>query len=220
MKKILIAIIALLCVSKISNAQTEKGNQTLGVNLSYSYIKSSNYSTNSGSGPATQTNNNKSFNIGPDYSYFIADNLDLGVSLQYGTNSQDNGYNNQYANQHGHGYGADLFLRKYCLYDHKVGIRAGGHVGYTYGYTQYANSGNNSFYDYSSKSNSYIAGAGLELVYYPAKKLGVAASMGNISYTHAKVDSGNQGSTKLDNFNFSFINNGLTMSAFYTFGGK
>ncbi len=41
MKKTLVLIAALLLASVVSHAQTEKGNQTLGLNLGFSYSKTS-----------------------------------------------------------------------------------------------------------------------------------------------------------------------------------
>src|SRR3978361_780186 len=88
MKKTLVLIAALLLASVVSQAQTEKGNQTLGLNLGFYYNKSSGVSINPYDNSSTDAGSkNTSFNIGSAYSYFIADKLDLGASLSYGQSS-------------------------------------------------------------------------------------------------------------------------------------
>lgn len=217
MKKHLIAIAALLFAYQISNAQTEKGTQNLGLNMSIGYLK---VNTLSGSGsPTGDSHKNTSFSIGPDYSFFIADNLDLGFSVSYSASKQE--YTNVSPNiQESHGYSAGVYMRKYFLYDGKIGLRTGGHLNYGHDNTKYTATGTSSFYNYDSKSNSFAIGAGLELVAYPAKKLGISASLAGFNYAYAKQDAGTMGKTDLNSFNFSTASDGLTMSVFYVFGGK
>src|ERR1700753_313472 len=98
MKKSWIVLAALLPAFTSSHAQTEKGNQTLGLNLGLSTLQSSGFNVNQ-SDYSTSTDNAKTtiFNIGPNYSYFIADNLEIGVDLSYGSTVTT--YNNTAVNQ-------------------------------------------------------------------------------------------------------------------------
>ena len=62
----------------------------------------------------------------------------------------------------------------------------------------------------------------MSLVYYPAKKLGLAATLANLSYNHSKIKDSDHNSQigSANNVNFNIINNGLLLSVFYVFGSK
>src|SRR3569833_1447028 len=82
MNKFLILIAALLGISQLSIAQTERGSQTLGLNLSYSGTSySDNTFNNSNFANSYSKVKNTSFALGPLYSYFIADRVDLRTSF-------------------------------------------------------------------------------------------------------------------------------------------
>ncbi|SEP44220.1 autotransporter outer membrane beta-barrel domain-containing protein [Mucilaginibacter sp. OK283] len=222
MKKILLLVPAFLLAFQISKAQTEKGSQTLGVNLIFNTQKSSNVSVNPSTGTSSNTKNKyNNFGIGPNYSYFIADKLDIGANLSYDHLSVDNGEFSSPSTHHQYDYGAQIFIRKYFMYGDKLGLRAGPYLGYSRYNVKYT-------YDYpgaavnsnSSKTDSYNAGINLGLVYYPTKKIGVSATLANIYYAHSKSDDGAQSHGSTDSFNGSFISNGLGLSLFYVFGAK
>jgi hypothetical protein len=215
MKKILIAIIALLCVFKISNAQTEKGTQNLGLNLSFAHLKIDNNNNPS----FNQSQKTTSFNIGPDYSFFVAKDIDLGFLLNYNTSSQEN-TNTTASKQDDHGYSAGVYMRKYFLYDGKIGLRTGGHFTYGHSNTKVSYSFPNNFYNYDTKTNAYSGNLSLELVAYPTKKLGIAAALAGINYVHSKQNGVATGNTTYNNISAGFANDGLTMSVFYVIGKK
>jgi len=221
MKKFFFLIASILFLVQISKAQTEKGNQTLGLNLGYTYSKDDNFAINPyDNSSSTQNTKYTQFSIGPTYSYFIADKLDIGASLSYSSNLINySGTDPNPLKDFTKMYGASLFARKYFMYKDKIGFRAGPYVAY-YKQNQQTNySSANSVYNLNSNSNLYSAGANLELVYYPAKHLGVSASIANLNYEHITTDNGSQGHSKQDNIDFSFVNQGLYLSVYYTFGG-
>ncbi len=83
MNKNLIVCAALLFAFKISYAQTEKGTQTLGLDFGASRSTSNqtiNTANNSAESVGSAITN---FTFGPNYSYFIADKLDIGAALSY-----------------------------------------------------------------------------------------------------------------------------------------
>ncbi|WP_426670799.1 outer membrane beta-barrel protein [Mucilaginibacter sp. McL0603] len=217
MKKTIFLIAAFLLAAVVSQAQTEKGTQTLGLNLSFGYNKTSGVDINPYDGSVTNQNNKATgFSIGPDYSYFIADKLDIEASLSYNTNTYNYSYIPGYPQkQSNYSYGGIIYLRKYFMYNDKLGLRAGPYVGYTRGDSKNTNSGPNSIYDEDSKTDNYNAGAKLDLVYYPSKRLGFSATLANLSYTHSKTNSGTQGNSSTDNVSMMFVNNGLGISIFY-----
>ncbi|HEY2582522.1 MAG TPA: outer membrane beta-barrel protein [Mucilaginibacter sp.] len=225
MKKNLILMTAFLFILKVSNAQTEKGSQNLEFNLGFSYNKSNNFMIQPyDNSSMTLNNTNGSFNIGPGYSYFIADKLDIGTSLSYGgykssSISNDHVNNNNYpTSQSNKSYAATVYVRKYVMFQNKFGFRVGPYLNYTRGNYDITYIGSSSNYNNTSNSNVYMAGINLGLVYYPSKKLGLSAMIGNLSYEHIDNNNTNEGHSTANQIDFGFINNGLSLSVFYVFG--
>ncbi|MDB5159279.1 MAG: hypothetical protein JWR50_3986 [Mucilaginibacter sp.] len=226
MKKILFLIPAFLFAYQLSNAQTQKETQTLGLYLGY--INNSNSITAADPAnnlPVTQDSKNTQVNIGPSYGYFISDRSELGVNLSYAHTknynaySNNNGTNNSY-DQTNDSYGGSIYFKKYVLFQNKFGFRTGPYANYQHGINKYGSTPDPNLNAYNNNtSNSYGAGGTFELVYYPSKKMGIAANVANLNYTHviAKGDVNYKG--KQDNFAFNFINNGLYLSIFYVIGG-
>ncbi len=223
MNKFLILITAFLCIYKVSTAQTEKGNRTLGLNVAFN---SSSYSTNTfdNSSFANFSNGKTShFLLGPLYSYFIANKVDLGTSFNlssFTTSTTSTGSNAANSKSHNKSLEALVYARKYFLYANKIGVRTGPYVGYAWGNqgNRYTDAQNTNMY--SDKGHLYEVGAKLEAVYYPSKRIGVSATIANLQYEHFTSKSFNSTTvenTSGNNVNLSFINNGLGFSLFYTF---
>jgi hypothetical protein len=223
MKKLLFFIASFLFVYQSSNAQTAKGDQTLGVDLGFTYSKSSQYTINPyDNSSGTSTGKTTTFNIGPNYSYFIANNLDIGASLQYSSSTTNNTADvfNSLTKQFDRNYGGEIYLRKYFMYANKIGIRAGAYAGYFKQNTQYAYIQADSYDDYNAKTDNYLGGFNLALVYYPSKCLGVSLNLANLEYDHSKTDATTQGHSSSNNIYFNYVNDGLGASIFYVFGSK
>lgn len=218
MKKLLI-LAAIFASAQMAHAQTEKENQTLGVNLQFSHSTSKGVSINPYDNAVTNIDQKYTqFAVGPNYSFFVADKLDLGASLLYTNTNNVNGEGYYPYQQKDHSYGGTIYMRKYFMYQNKVGIRTGPYLGYNHSYLKSTNSPVNAINDRTQKTNSYGGGVNLELLFYPVKQLGVSLMLANVNYNHYKSDSGNQGKTDGDSVNASFINNGLGLSVFYVFG--
>jgi hypothetical protein len=230
MNKFLILFAALVCAFQFSNAQTEKGNQTLGLNISVQHTQYSDiFIDNTNVVGATTTTRYTNFTFGPLYSYFIANNVDVGAAFFINTYTASTGGQN-IADQsstgttknHNNNYNATLYLRKYFLYANKIGIRTGPYIGYLWanqGYQYTPDQNNNT---YSSTGHAYQVGARLEAVYYPSKHLGVSAMLANLNFQHGNnksVNNGNLEKTNSDSIDFTFVNN-LGLSLFYVFGNK
>jgi hypothetical protein len=214
MKKNLFLIPAFLLAFQISKAQTEKGSQTLGVNLSFGYSKQSDPSLNSANNIFTNNDTkNVTFGAGPIYSYFIADKLDLGGSLFYSNSKYDYSSDNSY--QRYHSYSASVFLRKYLMFNPNFGIRTGPQLGY-----QRSVQKNSIGYSSDGTSNAYTGGVNLGFVFYPVKNIGFSATLANLNYAHSNTKYTNGSHSNSDNVYFTWINNDLSLSAFYVFGGK
>jgi len=221
MKKLMIFIAAFLFAMQISKAQTEKGDQNLGVNLGYTYQQSNNVDVNPVVSPPSITNYKfTNFSSGPNYSYFIADKLDIGAALSYTSGSQNSKDGADVSTQSSKNYSATIFIRKYFMYHDKIGFRMGPQIGYFGGTQKLTYSQQPAAYNQNTTSNGYTAGFNLDFVYYPAKNIGLSATIANLQYAHTKDNNHNMGDGNSDNLNLDFINNGLNLSVFYVFGNK
>lgn len=220
-KKICFVILALLGAFSV-NAQTQKGNQLLGGNIYLSTIKNTNdyFSNPFYSYSASNTSRTNALGIGPTYSYFIANNLDLGATVGYSTVKTTYTFllgnvNNQPSEIKTNAYSASVFLRKYYLYNNKIGIRTGP-------FAQYSQAKTREKYDRPVDTNGnytnkeFSAGLGLDVVFFPTKHLGFATRIGSLSYSHGKRDQYNA-QYKDDRFSLDLATSGLTLSAFYAF---
>lgn len=113
------ALVAVLC-SVAAKAQTKQGDQLLGGSILLRTING----TQDYNSPVNNSNNysgnvsDKSFGIGPTYSYFVANKLDLGLSASYFVDKQTGTYvpsTYQLTLSRSHSYFASVFLRKYFL---------------------------------------------------------------------------------------------------------
>jgi len=225
MKKILISIAAFLIAIQVSNAQTDKGDQSLGLNFVHSNMTSNSFMADPyDSVTSTLGTSTRNINIGLNYSYFIADKLDIGADLNFGSYTgnyydSDQVNNNYYPiKQSGKNYGGILYIRKYYLFKNRIGFRTGPYLGYTSSNSSTRYIGANALSSDNMKINDYAAGVKFELLYYASKKLGFSAQIADLEYDHTNFNNGNQGHENGDALNFGFINSGLSISVFYVFG--
>ncbi len=220
MKKALLLIAVLLLTTLISLAQTEKGSQTLGLNLGLTYSKGSTFTTDPNTGGyykgATQTT---VFNIGPTYSYFIADKTDIGGYFSYSlSNVSYPYYPNSLSKASAHAYAGGVFLRKYYMFGNKIGIRTGPYLDYNrvdnHTIYQPAIPGNNIN---SNLTQTGDIGMLLDLVYYPVKHLGFTARIANLAFSHYATHDSFADSSSGNGVNFNLISSALSLSVVYAF---
>ncbi len=223
-KKIILMLLALSGAASTLKAQTEKGNQLLGGSVGFNTSSGNNVSGNSTNISNADTKSTR-YNIGPNYSYFIAKNLDLGLSLSYDyqKSTQTDAANNQYFESKYKNATGMIFLRRYFLYENKIGIRTGPYASYSYGRQNTNNStiiSNNNLGTTLQKDWSYGAGVGLDIVYFPVKKLGLSSAIGSLSYGHGEDRSNSYGNISNSNSNtFGFnLASTINFSVFYVFG--
>lgn len=219
MKKILLVFLLAVAGVCTTYAQTEKGTTHLGLNLSYSSDKteSNTFNASDNSYDLYESKVN-SFSLGPSFSYFIADKLEMGVGVGY-TNSTQKSEGRSISNHElkQHLYFASAFLRKHIMFSSQFGLRTGPYVSYNY-------LSSKSIYedqaDQKQNINAYTAGVNLGVEYFPIKKLGIAANLVDLSYDHSKLEYEDFGTySKSDSFNFSFVSS-LNLSIFYVFAKK
>jgi hypothetical protein len=214
-KKLLLVFVSIIAINA-AQAQTEKGNQSLGLNfgLSTNNFNTRTLNSNTNSYDPQVTVKQKNYSISPSYSYFIADKLDVGLAVGYSYSSYK--YENSAISPQDQivkSFYSSINLRKYFLYDNKIGIRTGPYFSYQR-YTQ-SYTVNNSQLNSNTDGNTYTGGIGLDFVYYPVKKIGLAATMGNLSYSHQTTNGNTDGTS--NNFNLGFANS-LLLSINYVFG--
>lgn len=220
MKKALLLITVLFLTALISHAQTEKGSQTLGLNLGFSYSKGNTFVTDPNSGGYYRgTNQTTNFNIGPAYSYFIADKTDIGGYFSCSLNNTNYPYSpNSLSKISAHGYAGGVFLRKYFMFGSKIGIRTGPYLDYNrvdnHTIYQPAISGNSI---YSNLSQTGDIGMLLDLVYYPVKNFGFAARIANLAFSHYVTHDSFADSSSGNGVNFNLISSALSLSVVYAF---
>lgn len=225
MKKNLVLAIAGVLAVQISMAQTQKGAQTLGGSIYYSQL-TDNVSMVNGINPqaTVQKNTTSNFSMGPAYSIFVADKIELGGSIQFSTQTNKSIYSGAFPSPDYKSvyntFGGSLSLLKYCMFDNKLGLRMGPSVSYSSGKNKTTTSTNP--LTTTNNTENYNARARVDLVFYPSKTLGLAASLANIGYSKSKsrnVEDPQQNySTEV--FNANLITNGIQLSVFYVFGNK
>ena len=171
MKKTTIFIALLLLIIKAATAQTQKGDQNLGLNLNF-YSSTGDYNYQGSIPGSYGSTSTTSFNTNPEYSYFIANNLDIGASL--GIGRETNNYNDHTSDlltmEKTKNYTGTIFLRKYFMYKNKVGIRTGPYLSYQYFTSGTVNTPDVNIQSYYVNGKNYQAGAYVQFVYYPTTK--------------------------------------------------
>ncbi|GAA4327958.1 hypothetical protein GCM10023149_31730 [Mucilaginibacter gynuensis] len=200
---------------KTATAQTEKGTQNLGATFGITTSKTT-YDY-----PDAETVNydykSTNYQIIPNYSYFIADKLDLNVNAGFAyTKTTNDAPNASPVEQNGKTWSASVGLRKYFLFDNKIGIRTGPYLGYSHNnanYSAFAGTNNES----NTKTQTYTGGLNLDFVFYPVKNIGLAARLADLSYSHQRINNSSNPTSKANTFNFSVTNN-ILLSVYYVFG--
>jgi len=218
MKKLSIVIALILMIIKTANAQTQKGDQSLGLGFNF-YSNSQNFNYTGPNPVSYGTLNSTSFTTIPGYSYFIAQNLDIGASMGFGDETE---HQNDPSTPGGtiktinKTYSPTIYLRKYFLFNNKIGIRTGPYFLYQYSTSNSVYSSNSSS-NYNSTSHYSQTGINADFVYCPSKKVGLALNIGSLSYNHQRFDS--QSYTTSDNgVSLQFLTSNLMLSAYYVFG--
>jgi hypothetical protein len=223
MNKIFLSV-AVLLVAATAQAQTQKGNQLLGglLNLTIGKGTTTEYDGITGSTPTTSNNKLNTFGIGPSYSYFIADNLDLGANAGYSSQKQSSNYvgvGTDAEKQKGYNY--SVYLRRYFLFENKVGFRIGPYANYQYLKSSAGNAASVTGLE-KTTNKDFGAGIGFDFVYFASHHLGLAATLGTLSYSHVLYSQFQDDhlivEDKDHSFGLNLANSNLALSVFYSFG--
>lgn len=194
MKKILLSSLFVL-LGTLSFAQTTKGTTSfsgsVGLSIDNSKNKKSNWSSK-----------NRSYTLEPSVGYFIADNLELGVTAGYKYSSwkAHSNYSNHYG---GHSssisdnkeerYSAGAYLKKYFMVIDKFAFTGLTNISYSIGSTENTSnsryvdeagneSGSGSYSNYETDWVGILISPGI--AFFPTEKISLSASFGSVGYTH------------------------------------
>jgi hypothetical protein len=218
MKKLSILIMLVLLILQGAMAQNQKGDQTLGLSLGfYTGNGSNSFQTGSPAGFQLYHSSSTALTANPGYSYFIANRLDIGASFGFGAGTDTYSYlsNNNSSTQRYKNYFGSVYLRKYYLYNNRIGIRTGPFIAYQFNSSSLANFPDN--FQLNPTSKGIHAGIDADFVYYPSAKVGLAVNLGSLFYGNVSSNSQQQNSSQHAVI-LQFLNNNLFLSAFYVFG--
>lgn len=175
MKTTLLLLFSFVVISTCS-AQITQGTTFVGGSGSYSkgaskYNQGQDY---------TFESTGSSLNFNPKVGYFIADNMAVGLGINYYRNrskSENNLDNESYVNKQ-HSFGINPFGRYYKMLGERAGFFGQLTVSYTKG---------------QSKSNDFIqqkyssVGAGIApgFVFFATPKIGIETTIGNLGFYHS-----------------------------------
>ena len=181
--QVLFLSIVMLALIDSASAQVNKGNYYVGGSLSYNYDGGPGTTTqyNFSTGTTNYTVNNvATFQISPEFGYFLSKNWSIGIQPNYSRSSgtETNAFTsttvgiNSYTtvnNYHIDVVGLTLNFRYYCMLTDKIGI-----------YPQFGISSQNNIKDFSNGEITLLASP--NIVFFPTPKLGINMGFGNVKY--------------------------------------
>ncbi|RZJ80545.1 MAG: hypothetical protein EOO47_07235 [Flavobacterium sp.] len=205
--KLRLLITGAICAMAFTvNAQTEKGNQLIGGSIGFVTLDNDQGSTR---------NKQRSYSIGPNYGYFIADNFALGLNANYGYNKMFSSYETTIAfngtlypnivaqESKSNSSNVGVFARYYVNINNDFKFFGQFNAGVGFGRDR------NYQRDPSTlKSTTYNASVSPSVAFFPTKKLAIELGFGLISYTNTMHKSGDSsyypnGRTEIFNFGFN-----------------
>lgn len=216
MKNIIFSIVLLFAVTA-SFAQTERGTFMVGGNVG-------NYRYNYHGKSYSNTMNN--FSAGPSAGYFIADNLAVGLNINFYSVKQDwTGITPSYTYtglDKTHGWGVSPFIRYYKSLSDKFYFFGSLSAGYDWSKGNRTELSPFDQLNYSYKERNPSAMLSPGLVFFPSSKFGLEVTLGSLRYGAYKRDydgtdySGNEKEDVRGNaFNFSFGLQNLYLGAYF-----
>jgi hypothetical protein len=226
--KALMLVFFMFCVVS-TFAQTNAGNQTLGISAGYSSGKSTTVFSNPLYGPATLTVVNKQavYSLSPGYSVFLGKTVDVGFAFGILGSVYDYDYGSTASattpiKTTNKAYSGTFYLRKYILLQDRIGVRTGP-------FFQYQKSDQVSDYPAGSPLNgdnknqviSYSGGMYVDFVYYPTRRIGLAANLLNLNYSYSKSvyeQGGGESDNDQKTYSANFLTTNLSLSIYFVLG--
>jgi long-subunit fatty acid transport protein len=186
--KKIFSLLVLCASAQLSHAQSaiKAGTVALGGSINYSH-SSDEVNSNSGyrNGSYSSSYSNNSLSLSPEASYFVADNLSVGLSLNYSIqeislSSSPNSSSTSYRDATSFRIGP--FVRYYKMLTDQFGFT--GTLGAGYEHDKQPGQISNSA---ALKSSGFYAALTPGVIFLPIPKLGIGASIGGLGYTRLDV---------------------------------
>ncbi|TGD78593.1 outer membrane beta-barrel protein [Hymenobacter wooponensis] len=220
MKKLACSLL-LLGLAFSATAQIGAGKVLLGGGVSYSTSKSDRQLPSS-----KEVLTYRYSQITPVVGYFVADNIALGITGEYGRDKQSSYVEAQSVRRNESRNTRTFasiapFVRYYHMLGEKIGIYGQLECGYTKGRSEYrATYVVDRPYSSNSTSEGVYSALTPALVYFPIEKLAVQLTMGSVRYSRTTGRSKDEMGTQVDsgrysqlstNFGLSYVNVGLAL---------
>ena len=220
------SILLLCATASIAHAQSplKAGTVALGGSINYAH-SSDEISSNSGYryGSYSSSYSNNTLSLSPEVSYFVADNLSVGLNLNYSIqeiafSSSPGSSGTTYRDATSFRIGP--FVRYYKMLNDQFGFTGTLGAGYEHDKQpgQTTNTGNAGVI----KANGFYAALTPGVIFLPIPKLGIGASIGGLGYTRLDVKpettSNADYKETTSSFGASFGLAQLTFSGTYFFG--
>ena len=226
MQKVISLATGLCLVAQLGHAQSAIKAGTVALSGSINFTQNKEETTSSsygyGGGNYTYTFTNKVFNFNPGISYFVADNLAVGLDATWGIQESSQKSSNSSSSisyRTSTSLRVGPFARYYYMLTDQFGFTGTLGAGYARD-SQPVSIGSGNSYDL--KATGFYAGLTPGLIFLPIPRLGLGASIGGLSYNRLSVkpDGGNfnSGDDIISTFGASFGLAQLTFSGTYFFG--
>ena len=221
MQKFTLLFVSCCAVAQLGHAQSAIKAGTVALSGSINFTQNQEESTSSSSyyGTSSYTYTNKVFNFNPGLSYFVADNLAVGVDATWGIQEvsvKSNGASNP-SYRTASSLRVGPFARYYYMLADQFGFTGTFGGGYERDSQPAATSSSANL-----KANGFYAGLTPGLIFLPIPRLGLGASIGGLSYSRLSVKPENNTNSNYDDtvstFGANFGLAQLTFSGTYFFG--
>lgn len=234
MKKTILTVILMLCAACFIGAQTPKGTVSLGVDAEFSKDNDEN-----GSGNTQTKYNSQYFSAGPSIGWFVANNVEIGVSVDYryskGTyqipygESEQTLQNVETWSKYSE-FSVTPFVSFYKMFGEKFGmflkasgsIEKGTETDRMINYPQaYAGILAPSFSERKYKTTSWNVSASPGFIFFPAKNWGIIGEIGGIEFgsqTHQEDPDVPENKSKSTGFSFDLEMSWMSLGVKYFFG--
>ena len=217
------SVLLLCATASIAHAQSpiKAGTVALGGSINYSHSGDEvNSNTGYRNGSYSSSYSNNILSLSPEASYFVSDNLSVGLSLNYSIqeisfSSSPNSGGTSYRDATSFRVGP--FVRYYKMLTDQFGFT--GTLGAGYEHDKQPAQTSNSV---ALKSNGFYAALTPGVIFLPIPKLGIGASIGGLGYSRLDIkpetSTNNTYSETASTFGASFGLAQLTFSGTYFFG--
>ena len=195
MKSLFLLPALLLGAAPAALAQSAIPAGTISLGGSIGYSRNSAEQAYTGNGNTQSlTNAESEFRLTPSVGYFVADDLAIGLDLQYRAIGQSTKYKgaNTPSNPTDPDPATELrvgpYVQRYKMLTDQFGILGTLGAGYYHAREEdFSNSGNST----ETKAKGFYTSLTPGIIYFPVPRFGISASMGNLGYTQATLETSN-----------------------------